>query len=249
MSNLQPVFTNRTPSPANYRSCTRCRRRSYNLPRPSLLHSRLEAVVHERQLPPPPHPSFGICWHSVVQARRSSARPASPRPRSLAPTVYISMPVCLRGGACPGSVPAPPALLPPPPLSVAAAPCGVPDETDRGPRGQGAASAGLQRRSMSDDKSVKCQVVFSRKMERVSIVSESVCADHPRAREQTLPKTRAHGCALTPDTLGAPRDDKTTYGPPVTNLPVAGARVSAPAGVPGRTGPTRGTCVCAAVLT
>jgi len=115
MSNLQPVFTNRTPSPANYRSCTRCRRRSYNLPRPSLLHSRLEAVVHERQLPPPPHPSFGICWHSVVQARRSSARPASPRPRSLAPTVYISMPVCLRGGACPGSVPAPPALHPPPP--------------------------------------------------------------------------------------------------------------------------------------
>ena len=185
---------------------TRCPR-TPNTVLPTVLHS---APVHEPGgRTPPPHTRGSLrCWGSVVQARRSLARPAWPRPRSLAPAVHISrcLPACAEARA--RSLFLPP-TSPPPLIGRSSTVWCVPDEAARDPRGQGAASAGLQRRSMSDDKSVKSQVVFSRKTERVSIVSESVCADHPSAREHTLPKTRAHGCVLTPDTLGAPRDDET----------------------------------------
>jgi hypothetical protein len=64
------------------------------------------------------------CWGSVVQARRSLARPAWPRPRSLAPAVHISrcLPACAEARARSLFLPPP---SPPPPLSVAAARCGV----------------------------------------------------------------------------------------------------------------------------
>ena len=150
-------------------------------------------------------------WNAGAPSCRLGARWPGPRGR----VPGRSLRPCTSRGAClparrrvPGpSSPLPP--VPPPLVGRSSTVWCVPDEAARDPRGQGAASAGLQRRSMSDDKSVKSQVVFSRKTERVSIVSESVCADHPSAREHTLPKTRAHGCVLTPDTLGAPRDDET----------------------------------------
>ena len=101
---------------------TRCPR-TPNTVLPTVLHS---APVHEPGgRTPPPHTRGSLrCWGSVVQARRSLARPAWPRPRSLAPAVHISrcLPACAEARA--RSLFLPP-TSPPPPLSVAAARCGV----------------------------------------------------------------------------------------------------------------------------
>jgi hypothetical protein len=131
-------------------------------------------------------------------------------------------------------------------------------------RGQGAA-VGLQRRSMSDDKSdvtIKAPVgIRYHKTERLSIVSESVCAVPPQRKGADPEKNQ--GTRLCPhprQTRSAARRRATRAIMTRTNSrgsccqDLGGrtslcpchkkpARVSAPAGVPGSTARTHSTCV------